>query len=255
MPRRYQLMTAAAFSLLLQIPTVACAQWNAGSDEANRQSMMAEMRASAAANDRANEESQRRFNDNAARSAGSNTSGRTGNGSNVGPYSSNSATGSGSYRSTGPQSIVATYNFTVYRQETASALTSRLEREARGGNALSAFNLGRVLFTGFEGAPRDDVKARQWFGEAARLGHPGAQAQYGQMLYHGQGGAADQAGAMPWLKRASDQGDNYGKALYGFWTLSSQARADINVQNSSAVSMFVSAADAGQLVAQAYLVV
>lgn len=167
------------------------------SDEANRQNMMAEMRASAAASDRANFESQQRLQDNADRNSRS-------VGSSSGYGSSSSGTGGSSYASpsaaprasTGPRSIVATYTFTMYRQETPAALAARLEREAAGGNTLSAFNLGRVYYTGFDGVPRADAAARRWFLTAAKAGHPGAEAQAGQMLYNGIGGPADRTSAM-----------------------------------------------------------
>ena len=250
MKYRHCILVGAALTALL--PVAASAQWNAANDEANRQSMMADMRASAAANDRANFDSQQRQQADAARfnSSSSNT-GSASSGSTAGGYSGQPAARGAT--SSGPQSIVRTYSFTVHRQETPAALMARLENEATGGNALSAFNLARVLYTGFEGAPRDEAQARRWFGEAARLGHPAAQSQYGQMLYHGQGGAADPVGAMPWLKQAADQGDAYGLALYGFFTLADQAKADPDAINPQAVAMLVKAADAGQLVAQAYL--
>lgn len=235
------------------VPAPARAQWNAANDEANRQSMMAEMRASAAANDRANEESQRRFNDNAARSSASSSSGGSSNYSGSSGGGGATGTGSGSYRDAGPRSIVKSYTFTMHRQETPAALAARLEQEAGAGNALSAYNLGRLYYTGFDALPRNDAKARAWFGTAAKLGHPGAQTQYGAMLYNGVGGAADPAAAMPWLRKAADQGDSYGQALYGFWTLADQVRINPDVQNPEAVAMLVKAADAGQLVAQAYL--
>ena len=224
------------------------------SDEANRQNMMAEMRASAAASDRANFESQQRLQDNADRNSRNNSS--------SGSYgSSSSGTGSSSYASpssasrgsSGPRSIVTTYTFTTYRQETPVALAARLEREAAAGNTLSAFNLGRVYYTGFDGVPRDDAAARRWFLTAAKAGHPGAEAQAGQMLYNGIGGPADRTSAMTWVKAAADQGDAYGQALYGFWTLAAQARVNPDVRNPEAVDYLVKAAYAGQLVAQGFL--
>ena len=224
------------------------------SDEANRQNMMSDMRASAAANDRANFDSQQRQQADAARysgsgsgNSGSSSSGSGGSGSSSGEYNYAARTPSG------PQSVVATYNFTVYRQETPTALMARLEREANAGNALSAFNLGRIYYTGFDGIPRDDATARHWFFKAADASHPGGEAQFGQMMYNGIGGPADKTTALTWLKSAAAHGDSYGKALYGFWTLSTQARTNPDVRNPELVAMLVTAADAGQLVAQAFL--
>ena len=66
-------LVAAAVGLAALIPAVAHADWNQANDEANRQRMMAEMRANAAAADRANEQSQRRQQqdfENRSRSSG-----------------------------------------------------------------------------------------------------------------------------------------------------------------------------------------
>ena len=222
------------------------------SDEANRQNMMAEMRNSAAANDRANFDSQQRQQANADRYRSSGNGGSGSSGGSSGGNASPSAN-YGARTSTGPQSIVASYNFTVHRQETPAALMTRLEQEADGGNALSAFNLGRIYYTGFDGIPRDDATARHWFFIAANAGHPGGEAQFGQMMYNGIGGPTDQTTALTWLKSAAGHGDSYGQALYGFWTLSDQVKADPDVRNPELVAILVKAADAGQLVAQAYL--
>ena len=153
--------------------SVVSARADPASDEATRQSMMADMRSSAATNDRANFESQQRQQADAARYSNSGNSGSST--ASSGTSTSAGGVGTGGYRSVGPRSVVSSYTFTVRRQESSAALASRLQTEATAGNALSAFNLGRILYTGFDGIPRNDASARHWFGEAARLGHPGAQ--------------------------------------------------------------------------------
>ncbi len=246
--------TGLAGVLAIGLLAGASAAWaDAASDEANRQAMMADMRASAAANDRANAESLQRNqadydrNHNGGGSSGaSSSSGSGGSSGGGGGFASHDAA------PRGPQSVVATYNFTVYRQETPAAVTARLAREADAGNALSAFNLGRIFYTGFDGAPRDDAKARHWFGEAARLGHPGGESQFGYMLHDGIGGPADSSGAMDWLKKAADQGDVYGEALYGYYQVglhSSEPNADLG----QPIAYLTDAADHGQMLAQATL--
>lgn len=244
--------SAVNLIVLAAMSAVTPAGADPASDEANRQNMMADMRASAAANDQANFDSQQRQQADAARYSGNGGSSASASSSN-GSSAASSGTGSGGYRSSGPRSVVATYTFTIHRQESPAMLINRLEAEATAGNALSAFNLGRIFFTGFDDIPRNDASARRWFGQAAKLGHPGGQSQFGYMLYHGLGGAADPIAAMPWLKKAADQGDAYGQALYGFFTLSNEVKANSNVQDPAAVAMLVKAADAGQLIAQAYL--
>lgn len=251
MLRKFVLL-CTSLAALFAAPALA----DPNSDEANRQRMMSDMRASAAANDRASFESQQRQQANAARYSSSSNSSSNAN------SSSNSAGGRGSSSvssnytagaSSGPRSVVATYNFTVYRQETPTALMARLQREADGGNALSAYNLGRIYYTGFDGIPRNDATALRWFSLAAKAGHPGAEAQFGQMLYNGIGGSPDQSTALTWVKSAADHGDSYGQALFGFWTLADQARSNSNVRNPEAIAFLVKAADAGQMVAQAFL--
>ena len=241
---------AGLFALAIAASAMS-AQADPASDEANRQNMMADMRASAAANDRANFDSQQRQQADAARYNGSGgNSGSSGSGSGSSPGSYGGGTGSGSYRSDGPRSIVASYNFTVHRQESPAALTNRLEAEATAGNALSAFNLGRILYTGFDGIPRDDARARRWFGEAAKLGHPGAQSQFGYMQHNGIGGPVDAAGALAWLKKSAEQGDAYGEALYGLYTIMT---IKDDSQAPEAIGYLTRAADKGELVAQATL--
>lgn len=242
-----RLFAGAALTALVTVP--AAAQWNAGNDEANRQSMMADMRASAAANDRANFDSQQRQQADSDRFNSSSGAG-TSSGSYGAAGSSASSSGYSPRAPAGPQSIVSTYSFIIHRQESTPSLLARLETEAVGGNSLSAFNLGRVFYTGFDGAPRDEVKARHWFGEAARLGHPGAQAQYGQMMYYGIGGSTDQATALTWLQAAADHNDSYGMALYGVFTLLTQMKANPDAPMPQIVAILVKAADAGQLSAQ-----
>ena len=221
-------------------------------DEARRQAMMADMRTSAATNDRASFDSQQRRQADAARFSGSGSAAGTASSSSSGGSSASYAGGgSGPARSTGPQSVVATYNFTMRVQETPVQLAARLQAEAGSGNALSAYNLGRVYYTGFDGLPRDDARARRWFGEAARLGHPGAQSQFGYMLHDGIGGAVDAAAAQQWVGRAADQGDDYGEALAGFYAVAADGGRGGPLD--TAIGQLTRAADKGQLIAQATL--
>jgi TPR repeat protein len=239
----------AIFGVLLFAPDLAHADWNQANDEANRQRMMAEMRANTAAADRANEQSQRRQQqayDNRPRSSGGSSSSAS-SASNGGGYTPYEA------QPSGPASIVASYSFTVYRSESEAQTIARIGKEAAAGQVQSQYNLGRIYYTGYGATPRDDVSARKWFGAAAEQGHGPAAAQYGAMVYNGQGGPVDQELALRVLKRAADAGDAYGQALYAFFTLSAAARAQIDVRNPEAVRMLERAADAGQLVAQAYL--
>lgn len=245
-------LSAFAVVVLAGVCVVAPAWADPASDEANRQNMMADMRASAAANDRANFDSQQRQQADSGRYSGSGGNSASGSG-DTGSSAASGGTGSGSYRSDGPRSIVATYSFTIHRQESPAALATRLEAEATAGHALSAFNLGRILYTGFDGIPRNDASARRWFGQAAKLGHPGGQSQYGYMLHDGLGGPVDRAAALDWVKKAAAQGDSYGEALFGFYSI--MAITD-DTQAPEAIGYLKSAADKGapgSLLAQATL--
>jgi TPR repeat protein len=236
----------AVFALLSTTAALA----DPASDEASRQNMMADMRANTAANDRANFDSLQRNKADFDRThnSGGTTSGSTASASSPGNYGAQAA--SREAADSGSRSVVATYTFTIHRQETAQALANRLEQEAGAGNATSAFNLGRVLYTGFDGVPRDDNKARHWFGEAAKLGHPGAQSQFGFMLHDGIGGPKDVELGLDWLRKAATQGDTYGEALYGFYLVRAPAAgADL----SEPIAYLTRAADKGQLVAQVTL--
>lgn len=107
-------------------------------------------------------------------------------------------------------------------KETEQQTIARIQSEAQAGDVQSQFNLGRILFTGY-GVARDDTGARRSFGAAAKQGHSQAQAQaqtqYGAMLYNGQGGPADRAEGLNFVRKACDQGEAYAKALQGFFSL------------------------------------
>ena len=228
-------------------PVTAHAEWNAANDEANRQRMMNDMRASAAATDRRNFESQ---------TANSGYTSRTNSGAPVGGGASD---GGGyqytpyEYKPEGPHSVVATYYFTVHVKESEAETLTRLKTEAAGGNAQSQFDLGRIYYTGY-GMATDNTQARKWFCEAARQDHPIAKSQCAGMMYNGQGGSADTAQAMELLKEAAEKGDPYGQALYGFFTISEAThKGNIDAPLPDAVAYLVKAADQGQLVAQATL--
>ncbi len=222
------------------IPASAHADWNQANDEANRQRMMSEMRANAAAADRANEESQRRQQAayDSQRNSSSSSSGSSSSSSSGGGYTPYQAAPEG------PHSVVSTYTFTIHKQESESQTLARIQSEAQAGQVQSQFNLGRIYFTGY-GLPHDEAKARQWFGAAADQGHAGAQAQYGIMLYHGQGGPADKERGLAYMQKAAEQGDVHGEAVYGALAL----KISIDPQP-VLVNYLIKAADQGDVVAQ-----
>jgi TPR repeat protein len=241
---------ATAAALFGLVPAIAHADWNQANDEANRQRMMSEMRANAAANDRANEASMRRqqqdFENRSRASSGGGGSSNS-SGSSAGGYSSPS------YHDSGPASVVETYTFKIRKQETEGQTVARISREAEAGQVQSEFNLARIYYAGYGGIARDDALARKWFGAATKQGHVPAEAQYGAMVYNGRGGPADTADGLAHLKHAAENGEHYAEALYGFFALDDLSKVDPTVLHPELVAMLERAAEAGELVAQIYL--
>lgn len=247
-------LPGAALLIALLAPVAAGAQ---SRDEANRQSMMADMRASAARNDQLNVDSQQRLQ------ARNDSYSATGNGSGRGTSANSTTSGvpnwaPAPYRPSGPRSIVATYEFTIHRQESPQDAATRLQAEAGAGNVRSAYDAARILYTGYGGVAKDDAAAARLFGAAARGGLLPAQAQYGYMLAEGIGAAADPAEGYRWLKTAADAGESYGQAIYGYYLLRDElkrtgaALPDAGVI-ARAVGYLTKGADAGHVAAQGAL--
>lgn len=238
---------------LLAASQAAQAQWSATNDEANRQRMMASMRAQDAANDRA--AADRAFQAGLAQQrslgSGSSSSSSSGSGGMGTPLDGLAAAlGSGSQSTGGPQSVVDRRTYIIYQQETSEQVVARLFAEAEGGNAESAWNLGRLYYTGYAGVSRDDVQARRWFAAAGERGHAEAMANLGYFAHEGIGGPQDQALALDATARAAAAGSSYGAGLNGLYRLSGLADGQ---RDPVAVANLERAADAGELFAQAAL--
>ncbi|MBW8880545.1 MAG: SEL1-like repeat protein, partial [Asticcacaulis sp.] len=225
------------------LPLAAQAQSEAA-DEARRQSMMNEMRTNDYNNDQRN-------NTPASSSYHSTTNSGSGTGTHD---TSEPATFAKPYEYVpeGPHSVVATYEFKVFVQETEAQTIARITGEAKAGNAQSQFNLGRIFYTGY-GVKQDDGEARHWFCEAAKQDHPIAKSQCAAMMYNGQGGPEDKALAMAYAKESAEKGDPYGEALYGFWTYQDGVRAGNTTADARTIAYLVDAADHGEVVAQSLL--
>ncbi len=225
------------------LPAIGYAQ-NQAADEARRQNMMNEMRT----NDYNNDQRNNTPGPSTYRST-------TNSGSGTGTHDDSSpATYAKPYEYVpeGPHSVVATYEFKVFVQETEAQTIARITSEAKAGNAQSQFNLGRIYYTGY-GVTQDDAQARHWFCEAAKQDHPIAKSQCAAMLYNGQGGPEDKVLAMTYLKDAAQKGDPYGEALYGFFTYQDGVRAGNTTVDAQIVAYLVDAADHGEVVAQGVL--
>jgi TPR repeat protein len=83
-------------------------------------------------------------------------------------------------------------------KEPIASYTARLLDGARGGDAKAMATLGRFFFV------RGDVdRAGEWLGKAARIGHAGAQLDYGVLRLRGTGGEANMIEGYAWLWLAS----------------------------------------------------
>ncbi|WP_426043079.1 tetratricopeptide repeat protein [Brevundimonas sp. TWP2-3-4b1] len=216
-------------------------------DEANRQRQMDSMRAEAARNDQINADrslAQQQATADAARSSasGATSSSLSSSGSSGG---SSGLGASGGYTNNRPQSVVDSYTIVIRTQETPQQMLARLEQEAAGGDVGAQYNLGRIYYTGFNDAPRDDVRARGYFQQAASAGHAPSQASYGYFLTEGIGGPANPGEGQRWLRQAADAGNSFGQAQYGL----SLAVED----QEQAARYLIPAAAAGEVQAQAML--
>lgn len=217
-------------------------------DEANRQRQMASMQAEAARNDQINADrslAQQQSTANAARAAGNTGSSSSTSGS-IGSSGGSSGLGaSGGYTDNGPQSVVDRYTIVIRTQETPQQMLARLEQQAAEGDTAAQYNLGRIYYTGFNEAPRDDVRARSYFSQAAEAGHASSQANYGYFLTEGIGGSSDPAEGARWLRTAADAGNSFGQAQYGLSLVTTDA--------AQAARYLIPAADAGEVTAQGML--
>jgi TPR repeat protein len=96
------------------------------------------------------------------------------------------------------------------RGETALAFAWVLRAAEQRADPDVLYRVGMAYLLGQGGAARDDEAARSWLREAAEMGHPRAQATFGQLASEraratGDGAAAVEAEA--WLQRAGGQGE------------------------------------------------
>jgi TPR repeat protein len=81
---------------------------------------------------------------------------------------------------------------------------------AAKGQADAAFNLGQAYKLG-RGVPADLAEAQLYYEQAARAGHLEAQTSLGLLLFQN----GNRAGALRWLKQASDSGEPRAMLVYG----------------------------------------
>lgn len=236
-----------AAASLLAFAGSASAQWNAANDEQNRQRQMESMRATQAANDRANAD--RSFQQGLTRSPGA-----SGGSSSTSPSAGSSAGGNrmnGPARDAGPQSVVASRTYTIYRQEAPPQAFARLSQAAANGDAQAQWWVGRMAYAGF-GTARDDALARRSFAAAGSQGHVEAASMAGYLAVNGKGGPVDTAGGRALLRRGAEGGDAWGQVQYGLHMIGA-ANAGETVDLRPVAAMLEQAADRGDLMAQTTL--
>ncbi|WP_419825830.1 SPOR domain-containing protein [Sphingomonas sp.] len=81
---------------------------------------------------------------------------------------------------------------------------------AEKGDRDAAFDLAQAYKLG-RGVPTDMAQAKQWYGTAAKAGHPQGIANYGLLLFQD----GQRREAMPWVDRASTAGDPRAQYVMG----------------------------------------
>ncbi|WP_426039866.1 tetratricopeptide repeat protein [Brevundimonas sp. DC300-4] len=238
------LLTACALGVLA---LAHAATADPQTDEANRQRQMASMQAEAARNDQISADrslAQQGATQDASRSS-ANSGASSSSSSSVSSGGSSGLGASGGYTDNGPHSVVDSYTIVIRTEETPSQMLARLAQEAAAGDTGAQYNLGRIYYTGFDDAPRDDARARGYFQQAAQAGHAPSQANYGYFLSEGIGGPPDPAEGARWLRMAADAGNSFGQAQYGLSLVITDA--------ATSTRYLIPAADAGEVTAQAML--
>ena len=223
-------------------------------DEARRQALMENARASAAAIDRRNAD--QAFQAGLARSAAAwgssgSPSSSSGNGSGSGS-SGGRVSGGGSAASSGPQSVVATRTVRVFVGETLAQSATRLTLKAAAGNAESQYLLGRMNYIGY-GVTPNPTEARRLFVAAATQRHIEASAYAGDLLVNGVGGPADRTRGMAFLLVAATAGNPDAQALWGLKVFEAANETNDNALVPRALGMLEQAAAAGKASAQSTL--
>ena len=77
--------------------------------------------------------------------------------------------------------------------------------KASAGDPAAQFKMGALYYHG-QGIAQDDAKAVYWFQKASDQGYASAQAVLGALYYHGTGVAQDNESAYFWLTLAEESG-------------------------------------------------
>ena len=247
-------MTARRFVLLAALagssPGIAHA--DPAGDEARRQSIMADSRASAAAIDRRNSDQAFQAGLTRSSSGGGNSSSSSSGSSSGSSSSSGGFGGGGGGASSGPQSVVATRTVRVWVGETMAQTAQRLGTEAAAGNAQSQYLLGRMNYVGY-GTSTNLAEARRLFIAAAAQGHVEAASYAGQFLVYGRGGPVDTPRGLAYLQTAAQAGNTEAMSVLGIRTMTVAFETGNNADMPGAVRYLEQAAAAGNAVAQAAL--
>ena len=103
----------------------------------------------------------------------------------------------------------------------SSEAVSETRTRAEEGNAKAEANLGNMYFHG-RGVPQDYAEAVRWYRKAADQGDAEGQDGVAYMYLRGQGVPQDYAEALGWYRKAADQG--YANAENGIALMYSQGQ-------------------------------
>jgi hypothetical protein len=119
---------------------------------------------------------------------------------------------------------------------------------AQNGDAAQQLRLGSLFQYGLEGAPKDPVRAMEWYTRAAQQGLPAAQFELGRQYAIGDIVPRDAVEAAKWLGRAAEQG--YPRAMTSLGNLYQEGNG-IPHDDLKALDLFRRAAELGDKGAQA----
>ena len=103
----------------------------------------------------------------------------------------------------------------IYFEKKPTEALTWYEKAAQNGDVESAYFAAIMYAENYDIRP-DAAKAAKLLEQAAMAGHPAAQADYGLVVYQGNGVARDMNAAAKWFKKSAEAGDPEGQFLYAF---------------------------------------
>jgi TPR repeat protein len=123
-----------------------------------------------------------------------------------------------------------------------------VQAKAEAGDKVAQFLLGRAYYSGSDGLPRDEITAMPWFRKAADQGQVNAQTYLGYMYEEGRGVKKDEAQAVEWYRKAAEQGERNAQRNLGM--MYADGRGGLTKSDTEAVNWYRKAAEQGDPSAQ-----